>query len=95
MDSRNILPARLAERPVHPCREVLVMQAGNFRDLGIRKGPWKLLPALAQAPKKAARPTELYRLDIDLAEANNLAAKYPEIVKELADLLDLVRKGPP
>jgi len=94
-DSFNILPALLAERPARPCREFLVIQAGNFRDLGIRKGPWKLLPTIGQTPQKAARTTELYRLDTDLAETNNLAATHPEIVKELAALLDLVRKGAP
>ena len=68
-------------------------QSGNFRDLAIRKGPWKLIPAVGQTAKKAARPTELYQLESDLAETNNLATQHPEIVKELTALLDQIREA--
>ena len=92
-DSFSFLPALLSERPAMPCRDHLVTQSGNFRDLAIRKGAWKLVPASAQTAKKAARPTELYQLESDLAEANNLARQHPETVKDLATLLDQVREA--
>ncbi len=45
----------------------------------IRKGKWKLV-TLAEAPGG----WELYDLDADRIESNNLAAKHPEIVRELS-----------
>ncbi|MEM8955945.1 MAG: sulfatase-like hydrolase/transferase, partial [Verrucomicrobiota bacterium] len=47
---------------------------------GIRRGPWKLV--------RIGNKTELYNLDEDLGERNDLAAKHPAMVKELTDLLD-------
>jgi arylsulfatase A-like enzyme len=90
-DSFSFVPALLSERPERPCRDHLVTQSGNFRELAIRQGPWKLIPAAVQAAKKAARGAELYRLDTDLAETNNLASQNPEKVRELAALLDHIR----
>jgi hypothetical protein len=68
-----------------------VTQSGNYRELAIRQGPWKLIPAAAPTAKKAARRAELYRLDTDLAETTNLAAQHPEKVRELTALLDQIR----
>jgi len=42
----------------------------------IRKGNWKLVAEIDQ-------PWELYDLDADRSETNNLAAKYPNRVKAL------------
>jgi arylsulfatase len=42
----------------------------------IRKGKWKLVAEIGD-------PWELYNLETDRSEINNLAAKYPEKVKEL------------
>ena len=55
-------------------RESLVMHDYQGR-FAIRKGKWKLVEE------------ELYNLETDLVEKNNVADKYPEIVKELKDLL--------
>jgi arylsulfatase A-like enzyme len=90
-DSFSFVPALLSERPATPCRDHLVTQSGNYRELAIRKGSWKLIPAAAKTAKKADRGVELYRLDTDLAETTNLAAEHPEKVRELAALLDQVR----
>jgi arylsulfatase A-like enzyme len=93
-DSFNLLPALRAEKPARSPREHLVMQAGNPNWLAVRKGPWKLIPP---APKKggkgAGAKPELYNLADDLAETTDLAAKNPEKVKELAELLAAVRKS--
>jgi hypothetical protein len=53
--------------------------------LAIRQGPWKLIPGAE--PARA----ELFNLDSDLAEEHNLAARNPEIVKELTELLQHVQ----
>ena len=51
---------------------------------GIRQGKWKLV----RYRVKANRFTELYDLEKDLGERNNLAKRYPEKVKALTEVLD-------
>jgi arylsulfatase A-like enzyme len=86
-DSYDILPALLAQRPERVCREHLVTH-GNGNRLAIRRGAWKLIP---EPVKNATAAPELYNLTEDLAEANNLAAKHPEEVRRLNDLLQRIR----
>ncbi len=50
---------------------------------GVRQGNWKYV----RYRKKADWFEELYRLDQDLGEQNNLAARHPERVKAMGDLL--------
>ena len=64
---------------------------------GLRKGPWKLIlcpdsggwsdpkpdsPGIEKLP-----PFQLYNLDKDPGETENLVDQYPEIVDELTELL--------
>ena len=51
----------------------------------IRKGSWKLVKYNVLIPAKTT--TELFDLSKDPGEENNLANKYPDIVKELSKLL--------
>ncbi len=88
-DSFDILPALLAEKPELPCRETLTMQANP---IAVRRGNWKLIPSVRQANGQA-RPAELYNLADDLAEKKNLATEHPEKVRELATLLEEMRKS--
>ncbi len=44
----------------------------------IRRGVWKLM-----LPQKQLNELSLFKLDEDLSEKHNLAAKYPELVKQL------------
>lgn len=81
-DSFNILPALLGKGSG---REHVVTQ--HFRgggNLSIRKGPWKLIPRGKKAP-------ELYNLEKDLAETTNVSAEYPEVTKELIQLLKQIK----
>ena len=48
----------------------------------IRQGKWKLVQTGAK------KPMELYDLDKDLGEENNIARKYPAKVKDLVALMD-------
>ena len=61
----------------------------EFHELGgrqaIRKGNLKLVRYQVQDPSKTT--TELYDLSADIAEKNNIADQYPEIVAELVKLL--------
>ena len=47
----------------------------------VRKGDWKLVYRMLTGA------LELYNLSEDIGEQNDLAAKYPEKVKELATIL--------
>jgi hypothetical protein len=55
------------------------------------KWPWKLIQRNTGADKKAKKKlpmtSELYHLEDDIGEESNLAAKHPEKVKELEQLL--------
>jgi arylsulfatase A-like enzyme len=88
-DSFDILPALLTEKPAKPRRQKLTMQGDP---LAVRQGRWKLIPAVS-LPKGKMRAAELYDLEADLSEVNNLAEKRPDKVKQLADLLDRLRKS--
>ncbi len=52
---------------------------------GLRKGKWKI------ARTRNNQPWELYDLSNDIGETNNLAAKHPELLKQLAKLADQAR----
>ena len=68
--------------------------------VGIRKGKWKLLLP-GRKPEQDHRflmdfgtnGLELYDLDRDIGEKNNVADDHPEVVKELRENLDSFKKG--
>jgi arylsulfatase A-like enzyme len=94
-DSENVLPALLGTS--NTGRAVLVEQAGS---LSLRQGTWKYI-APSQGPKinqdtktelgNDSQP-QLYDLAADQGERNNLATTHPEKVRELAALLDGIRR---
>ena len=56
---------------------------------GIRRGPWKLVRLGNKSNEHGGySKLELYNLDDDLGERNNLAGKYPGLAEELNALLD-------
>jgi arylsulfatase A-like enzyme len=54
-DSLNVLPALLGERGDKPCREYLVEQNNDASWVGLRKGPWKLLPPVNERNVRGER----------------------------------------
>ena len=68
--------------------------------VGIRKENWKLLLP-GRKPEQDHRflmdfgtnGLELYDLDSDIGEKNNVADDHPEVVKELRETLDSFKKG--
>ena len=52
----------------------------------LRMGNWKLRIQIDQKSKERCAP-ELYNLDDDLAESNNLALQMPEKVKQMSQIL--------
>lgn len=101
-DSFNMLPALLG-KDSGPIRPYLLQQAFSAQLLSIRRGPWKYLDhrgsggngyekgALQRFALPDAAPTapgQLFDLDTDPGETNNLYFKQPERVEELKTLLE-------
>ncbi|MGI9473206.1 MAG: sulfatase family protein, partial [Rubripirellula sp.] len=94
-DSFSFLPVLGGDEVPDP-REAIVHHSisGHF---AIRKGPWKLClahgsggwsaPNEKAAKKQGAPKSQLYQLDDDLGEENNLESEYPEKTAELIALL--------
>ena len=94
-DSVSILP--LMKQPDHgPVREATVHHSING-SFSIRRGKWKLsfcpgsggwsLPRPAEARKKKLPSLQLYDLEGDLAEEDNLQAEHVQLVDEMTGLL--------
>ena len=85
-DSRDHLDAFLGKDP-RGC-EVILEQA---RGLAIRKGPWKYVEPAAIEKRENASP-ELYNLETDVGEQNNIIAEHPDVAEQLASLLEKHRQ---
>jgi len=95
VDSYSLLPALQGESE-QVLREATVHHSVNG-SFAIRKGPWKLILCPGSGgwsnPKPNAPeigslpPFQLYKLDKDPGETENLVGEYPEIVDELSELL--------
>ena len=101
-DSYSILPV-LRNEDAKSAYKVVVHHSiqGKF---SIRKGKWKLEfcpgsggwsgPKDAFAKKNGMPEIQLYNMELDVEEQNNVYDKHPEIVKELtAELQKVVEKG--
>ncbi len=77
MEGRSLLPI-LQGKPFHRDAPLFFEHMGNR---GIRQGKWKLVG-------DKGTPWELYDLDADRTELNDMAAELPEKVKELSALYD-------
>ncbi len=109
-DSYNMLPVLLGEQGDKPVRTYLLQQTMSGRHLSIRRGRWKylnhqgsggnpykkhrLLKADALPESNPQAPAQLYNLQQDPGERNNLYDQHPEIVQELkAQLEEFVQAG--
>ena len=96
-DSYNVLPALLGEKSAKPVRDAIVHHSskGVF---GIRQGSWKLILETKgsggwvdprdKGPIGPDTPGQLYNLDEDPYETNDLWENHPEIVDRLKRLLE-------
>lgn len=92
LDTKNTLDAFLGK--TEKGRDVLIEQ--GVKNLAIVKNNWKFIPQnnesaydeLVGIETGNDKEPQLYNLNEDLAEKNNLAKKYPEKVKELSELFE-------
>jgi arylsulfatase A len=93
IDSRDMLPALLGKDP-----KGLPYMIEEARGLALRKGPWKFIPG--GKPKKGGRkkaatpsPGQLYNLDSDPGEQNNVIEENKDLAGELRELLEKLRNS--
>lgn len=98
-DSVNVLPALLGQTTNQALREATVHHSfdGLF---AIRQGKWKLIlgagagsmgppkPGIEKLPK-----IQLYDLEQDISESNNVYDQYPEVVERLTQMLKEIQRG--
>lgn len=94
-DSFNVLPAMLDMPHQEPLRSSMIVHSpnGNF---AIRRGSWKYVegqpsPTLKQPPQRVELHAQLYNLQDDPGEQNNVIDDHPELTKRLATLLEKQR----
>lgn len=84
--------------PDAPPRDHLVHHSGNGL-FAIRVGPWKLIQGKGSGgftrytPPEDAPKGQLYNLDLDPEESNNLYLAEPEVVERLAARLEVFRSS--
>ena len=79
IDGKDITDLLLCKEGYHSHHDILY-----YGSEGLRQGKWKLVTIR----EKGKFTQELYDLDQDIGEKNNLAAKEPERVKAMQALLD-------
>lgn len=100
-DSISMLPALLGKKRDAPLRDFTVHHSidGTF---ALRSGPWKFIEGPGSggwssrgnnAPKEGDPPVQLYNLDKDIGETNNLWKAEPEKLEAMKAALESIRKG--
>ena len=104
-DSANVLPALLGQELPDPERP-MIMHSGGTGALSIRVGKWKLLEGQGNRgyaeffgggpwpePNPGDPPMQLYNLEEDLGETNNLYNEHPGIVEMLKRKLEEIKSA--
>ena len=96
-DSYNILPALVGDNLDSPIREATIATAGNGA-FSVRQGRWKLELtgstggygniAEEEVIVQGLPLVQLYDLENDIGETNNLYAEYPDVINRLTALLE-------
>lgn len=98
-DSHSFLPALLSEDFASPLRPFTIHHSidGHF---AVRQGRWKLILSrgsggwtFPEAQAAALPPVQLYDMQTDPQERQNLAADHPDVVERLARLCEEARRG--
>jgi arylsulfatase A len=98
-DSQSILPVALGDKSKYQ-EPISIVHHSSKGFFAIRKGPWKLIDKLGSGgfsvpveikPGPNEAPGQLYNLELDPSETNNLYATEPEKVKELWAELNAIK----
>lgn len=88
IDGASALSAVVGNAPLQrPLHELLYWEFGTVQ--AVRMGSWK---GLRKGP---SRPLEVYNLDRDLTESNNVAVEQPRVVEAIERYLQTARVAPP
>ena len=100
-DSYNILPALVGNSSSTPIREATISTAGNGA-FSVRQGRWKLELtgstggygniSQEEVAAQGLPSVQLYDLENDIGETNNLYAEYPDVISRLTSLLESYRE---
>jgi arylsulfatase A-like enzyme len=77
IDGRDVWPLMSGKKSVKSPHKAYFYYRGNRLE-AVRSGRWKL---------RRTKRAELYNLEDDISEKNNLADKHPDIVKRLTDIM--------
>ena len=96
-DSYNILPALVGDNLDSPIREATIATAGNGA-FSVRQGRWKLELtgstggygniAQEEVIAQGLPSVQLYDLENDIGETNNVYAEFPDVINRLTALLE-------
>ncbi len=91
-DSYSFLPQLLGQEAGEASRPYTIHHSVNGT-FAIRKGPWKYIPSggsggWSYTAGEGDPPVQLYNLEEDPGEMENLQADHPDIVRELAEWLE-------
>ncbi|MCH9726564.1 MAG: arylsulfatase [Planctomycetes bacterium] len=95
-DSISFLPSLLNQK--NDKQRTSLVSHSNHGEFAYRNGPWKIVFKMSGKNLQQSRGkptiTELYNLDSDISEQNDLTRKHPEVVKQMTvDLQKLIDQG--
>lgn len=95
-DSLSFLPSLLGQHQTDG--RASMVHHSNFGEFAFRQGPWKLVFKMSEANLELSRGKatipELYHLEADVAEQQELSREHPQLVRQLTkQLRDLIDQG--
>ena len=92
IDGKDITPIMLGKEAV--VHETFYGWTGKGDLMSVSKGKWKLaIPGVKTWSIATLDEPQLFDLENDLSEKNDVSAQHPEIVKELTDLAEKAKKA--
>ncbi len=90
VDSVDLLPLWTGKSRSSGRNHVILDGAdGTF---AVRRGKWKFIEKNPKSKRRGSTSDQLYDVEQDIGETENLIAQYPELVKEMRRVLDDERK---